>query len=118
NQILRPGGVIAYNVTGTLNGWGREITRALLRTIATQFTSPYLFEAETSQNTVILAFSGSRFTLSTQGLIARAKEMVAQQKVKLPDFVRRAGRGYPAPTARDGLLLTDDYAPVDRLMRN
>lgn len=116
-RCLRPGGVIAYNVTGEVEGWGSAITRALLKTITTEFTSPYLFQAESSRNTVILAFKGATHKLSQSDVVRRAQELVKQGKVKLPEFVRRASRMVPVPNVNDAVLLTDDYAPVDRLMR-
>lgn len=116
-KILRPGGVIAYNVTGLIEGWGHGITQALVKTIGSQFDTPYLFQAISSSNTVILAFKDARHTEGKDALVRKAQELVKAKKVKLPNFERRAGQLVAIPDLKDAVLLTDDYSPVDKLMR-
>ncbi len=117
-EHLRPGGVIAYNVIAQTTGYGSEMTRALLKTMQTTYSTPYLFLAESSRNTVIFAFKGAKHTLDEKALVRKAEELVREGKVKLPNFARRAGRSVPVPDVSRAILLTDDNAPVDRLLRS
>lgn len=114
-QRLSPRGCLVYNCTG---GETSAITRALYKTIATSFSQQYLFSAETSLNTVLVAWNGEGPRLTRERWIERARQLVQKGFVKLPNFVRRAGQLYTEPLdTADVPLLTDDYAPVDTLMR-
>ncbi|NLC58170.1 MAG: fused MFS/spermidine synthase [Armatimonadetes bacterium] len=118
SAILKPGGMVGYNVTATVSQYKPGILQALLKTMQTEFSTPYLFEAESSWNTVILAFKGEHRPLSKEALGRRAKELVAAGTVKLPYFEHRMRRTVPVPDVKAAILLTDDHAPVERLMRD
>jgi spermidine synthase len=114
-QHLSPRGCLVYNCTG---GEMSAITRALYKTIATAFSQQYLFDTETSLNTVFVAWNGGGPRLTKEQFVERAQRLVEKGVVKLPNFVHRAGQLYTGPIdTSDVPLLTDDYAPVDTLMR-
>lgn len=114
-QRLSPQGCLVYNCTGSETS---AITRALYKTIATAFSQQYLFDTESSLNTVFVAWNGQGSRLTRERMVARARNLVQKGVVKLPNFVRRVGQLYSGPVeTADVPLLTDDYAPVDTLMR-
>jgi hypothetical protein len=57
--------------------------------------------------------------LSRAALLARGKAAVDQGTLTYPSLLARLEQleDAPAPEAIDAPLLTDDYAPVDRLLR-
>lgn len=114
---LRPGGILAYNVIAQVGHHNGGIVTALVKTMGTQFTTPYLFQAESSWNTVIVAFKGTPRKLTADDLTRRAKEMAAKGQIKIPGFEARAGNLAAVPDLKKAVLMTDDYAPVDRLLR-
>jgi len=114
-QRLSPRGCLVYNCTGSETS---AITRALYKTLATAFSQQYLFDTETSLNTVFVAWNGTGPRLTREQWVERARKLVQRGVVKLPNFVRRAGQLYTEPLeTADVPVLTDDYAPVDTLMR-
>jgi len=117
SKCLRPGGIVAYNVIAQVGHANDGIITALLRTMGAHFTTPYLFQAESSWNTVIMAFKGTPQRLTRDALIRRAQEAVRAGRIKLPGFETRAGNIVPVPDLKKAILLTDDHAPVDRLLR-
>ncbi|HIE52038.1 MAG TPA: hypothetical protein EYP85_09790 [Armatimonadetes bacterium] len=114
---LTPRGVIAYNIVERPAYGPYKFLRAMVKTMSTQFPTLYLFEAEGSYNTVIFATQEAN-RLSGEEIVSRARRLVEQKKVSLPHFVRRAGQLYSGTINTDDVpLLTDDYAPVDDLLR-
>jgi spermidine synthase len=114
---LTPNGIMIYNIAANFDNYANKMTRALHRTTASVFKSQYTWDVESSWNTMLVALKSPK-TMTKDQLVTRAKELVKDDKVKLPDFVQRASRLHTARySTSDVPLLTDNYAPVDSLMR-
>lgn len=111
-------GVLAYNIIGTADGADSAIVGALYRTMNTVFPKVYAFPSRTSRNIVLIATVSSKpatlFTLTQQ-----AEVLVRTGKVKLPGFKQRVMTFRPRPpaSASTAPVLTDDYAPIEGLLR-
>jgi spermidine synthase len=109
---LNPGGVLAINVGRTADD--RRLVDALGGTLSSVF--PHVFTIDTSvrfTNTVIYATDTST---SVAQFVARAQ---AQTNPKLAPIVADAtSSGNPQEVRPNGIVFTDDLAPVERLIDN
>lgn len=114
---LTTNGVLAYNVMGNLHGWQVELLGAIYKTLRTAFPQVYLFPCRSSQNVVFLATKSSA-RAEANGLARRADRLVREHRVSLPTFRIRLGsfRAGPPQTATRAPVLTDDFAPMERLL--
>ena len=115
---LTTNGVLAYNVMGSLQGWQADLLGATYKTLKTVFPQVYLFPCRTSLNVVFVAArTPDRTGLNL--LWQRADFLLRQRRVTLPTFRVRLNALYaePPPTASRSPLLTDDFAPVERLLQ-
>lgn len=115
---LTDNGVVAYNVIGQMSGWRADIMGSLYKTMNEVFPHVYLFPAKTSQNVVMIATkSGQKFT--SRMIRNECEELIKNGKATYPRFRARsfAFINTPPGTAHRSPLLTDDYAPVDGLLR-
>ncbi|HEU5162979.1 MAG TPA: fused MFS/spermidine synthase [Thermoanaerobaculia bacterium] len=104
--------VIIFNSPGTPES---PISQALLRTIATTF--PYQLVFASGGNTVIAA-SREEIGTTRQALAERAARLRAEGKIHLRGLEKSASKLVDTPPrAADAVLLTDDAAPVDDLLR-
>jgi spermidine synthase len=113
---LTTNGVVAYNVIGTVNDWHAGIVGAIYRTLKTVFPQVYVFQAQTSQNVVLIATrTGVKTDFFT--LRQRAALLVRTRRVTVPGFRERLEmfHALPPPSASRSPILTDDYAPVEGL---
>jgi spermidine synthase len=114
---LSPDGIMIYNIAANFDNYANKMTRALHKTAAAVFKSQYTWGVETSWNVVLVALKSPQ-TMTKEQLVARAKELVREGKVKLPEYVERVSRLHTARYRTDDVpMLTDNYAPVDSLMR-
>jgi len=114
-EHLSPNGIVVYNSTGSETN---QMTRALYKTMGVLFPQQYLFDVETSLNTVLIALR-KKVALTPEQLVQRAEELVRRKVIKRPYFVRRVKRVYTEPVETDDVpLLTDGRAPVDSLLAN
>lgn len=111
-------GVLAYNVIGTLTGRRKNLVGSLYRTIKTSFPQVYLFPAVTSHNVVMIATVAAE-RLTPSQMEQRVKGLTQTNFVTLPEFATRAKRWRRTPpaSAEDSPILTDDFAPVDGLLK-
>lgn len=108
---LSPGGMIVYNVAARPDGM---ITRALSKTMYRAI--PYQMAIPAGWNTVLVA-SHDDIRRSGETLSARAAELRAAGEIRRPGLEQRLAVG-PAEMKLVGIpILTDDYAPVDKLLR-
>jgi spermidine synthase len=113
---LNDDGVVVYNVIERPRGSDSEFLRALTRTLGEAFAEQYLFECQTSNNSVIVACRRKK-GLDQAGLLSRARDLVREGRVKRSDFLDSAASLFPGPLDVTGSpVLTDDYAPVDQLL--
>lgn len=118
---LNDDGVFAINVIGTIfGGEPNRIIDSVYKTMAEVFPQLYLFAAEDVQNVVIIA------TLNNKRMKANEIMNIARELVKKdpdgypPGFIKRSSSQFydtlPSMVSR-AIILTDDYAPTDNLLR-
>jgi spermidine synthase len=115
---LTENGVVAYNVIGNLRGWRADIVGAMYKTMKSVFPQVYVFPSSESQNLVLIGTkSAQRLTLEL--LQQRATQLISSKRVLLPSFMSRvlSFRPLAPPSAERSPVLTDEYAPVDGLLR-
>ena len=118
---LAPGGIVVSNIIGAMEGSNSTLFRALYKTYASVFPGLYAFPTAfglarnpTETRTIIL-ISTSRAGMRSDEILAGAKRLRAEGRVRLP-IDRYAQDYYNRRVATDDVpLLTDDYAPVDIL---
>ncbi len=133
---LENGGCLVYNAVGVHEGLNANVIRDLLPTLESVFQQVYVFQAQTSLNTVFVAQKidvdalkdglrdgkpwpeGAWLThpLSPAGFTELVLQMPETYRSKLPGFETRVtqfSRAYGS--RRIGTILTDDFAPVDLL---
>jgi spermidine synthase len=117
---LNPGGVIAANIIGAIEGGNSRLFRALYKTYASVFPGLYPFAMgygprNTTETRTIMLIATSRGGLRAEDIHAAAKRLRAEGRVRLP-LDRYARDFYDGKIATDDVpLLTDNYAPVDIL---
>ena len=118
NEHLSTNGVLAYNVIGQIYGLRSDLLAAMHRTLKTVFPEVSLFQATDSQNVVFVA-SKSKLKYSASLVQQRAVWLVQQKRFTLPNFTRRAGgfRADVPPHWSGSPILTDDYAPIEGLLK-
>ena len=118
---LQPGGVIAYNIIGALEGPGSKLFRSMYRTISGTWAKTAVFgidyrsskNPEALRNIIVFA-SDSLATIDT--VAQRVREKVGG-RVTVPTFEKCFGDLYAEPIpVSDVNSLTDDFAPVDTLL--
>lgn len=118
---LNPGGLLAYNVIGQLNGYRKSIIGSLFKTMEGSFTNIYMFPANTSRNVVLVADTGLQKYTRTS-LTSSARSLVERKRAPMPGYVGMFAKVYDPdsrPAAyRASPVLTDDYAPVDGLLKD
>ncbi len=118
-ERLSPGGVLMYNVIEPADEPDSAFLFALVKTMsAAGFREFTFFLCDWSGNTVVVGLTEPRH-LDRDALTARAQALVDAGRVPRPQYVDEAARVYdgevPWPHA---ITLTDDFAPVDRLLRD
>jgi spermidine synthase len=117
---LNPGGVIAANIIGAIEGSNSRLFRALYKTYAGVFPGLYPFAMgygprNTTDTRTIMLIATGRAGDRADEIQARAKKLRADGRVRLP-LDRYARDYYDGKVAVDDVpLLTDNYAPVDIL---
>lgn len=117
-QRLTTNGVLACNVIGELHRDRPNMVGAVYRTLQAVFPRVYLFPARESQNVVLLA-THSAEPYDTARVQREGAALVRAGIVRLPDFSHRlrALRTNAPPNAALCPVLTDDHAPIERLVR-
>ena len=118
---LAPGGVVASNVIGALDGPDSRLFRAIYKTFRAVFPTVYVFPVgyggfsspDILRNIIIIGTTNP--PLSPEGVQARARAFAGV--VTLEGFEEAAATLYTAPIRTDDVpMLTDDFAPVDALI--
>jgi spermidine synthase len=118
---LNPGGLVAANIIGALEGSNSRLYRALHKTYGAVFPGLYPFPAAfsparitTDTRTIVLIATG-RMGMTADEILAAARTLRSSGRVTLP-LDRYARDHYDGRVATgDVPVLTDDYAPVDIL---
>jgi hypothetical protein len=119
--VLAPGGVVASNIIGALQGPRSALFRAMYKTFAEVFPGLYPFpvalrpydDVETIRNIILVATAERG--LSREEILRRARALAP--RVTYSQFMHYAADYYELPiSVADVPVLTDDYAPVDTLV--
>ena len=118
---LRPGGLIAYNIIGALEGQGSKLFRSMYRTIAGTWPKTAIFGIDygsmmnpTAIRNIVVFASDSLPAIET--VAQRVRDKVGG-RVTLPTLEKCFGDLYVRPVdVADVNTLTDDFAPVDTLL--
>lgn len=119
---LAPGGVVASNVIGALDGPDSRLFRAIYKTFRAVFPTVYVFpvghgafsSAEMLRNIIIVG--SMEPVLDAAEVQARAARLAAGT-VRLPGFAEAAATLYHTRIRTEDVpILTDDFAPVDALI--
>jgi spermidine synthase len=118
-ERLSTNGVLAYNVIGNARGWQAEIVGAVHQTLKAVFPQVYVFPAKASLNVVLVA-TQSPARADIGRLRERAELVVQSGRDTLPGLAERARmlQSEPPPGFAECPVLTDDFAPVDNLLRS
>lgn len=129
---LKPGGVAACNIIGALQGPRSALFRSMYATLSSVFSALYVFPVgftagteDELRNIVVFAVNTSGQEALPGGLLpgpediaARAEELYNSGRVTVPGFPAIARGLYTGAIAGEGaVILTDDRAPVDYLLR-
>jgi spermidine synthase len=109
---LAPGGVFALNLAAGLT---EPFPRAIYRTVRERFDSVYVFPVRLSPNTLVVA-SPDAATLSKEALLQRGRELDRTLRFDPTLASLASWRGEVALDATKIPVLTDDFAPTDRLI--
>jgi len=115
---LTTNGVIAYNVIGTVGGFQSDIVASVYKSMNSVFPRVYLFPARESMNVVLIG-TRSNIKATRESLRIKATNLLKNKTVSFPLLLQRVDAFVPAPPAgwEQYPILTDDYAPVDGLLR-
>ncbi|MGH2406413.1 MAG: fused MFS/spermidine synthase [bacterium] len=120
---LAPGGAVASNIIGALDGPNSRLFRAIYKTVRAVFPTVYVFPVDFRQwgsptslrNIILIGTDAPR--LDPQELHRRAQALVDRRVVAIDRFIQAAQSIYLTPVKTDDVpILTDDYAPVDALI--
>lgn len=120
---LAPGGVLAMNIIGALDGPDSRLFRAIYKTISQVFRTVYVFpvdfgpigSVDSLRNIIVVATDEP--ALPVGEIERRARALVDERRVTVDRFLRAAEDLFQAPIRTDGVpVLSDDFAPVDALI--
>jgi spermidine synthase len=123
-ERLAPGGVLASNVIGALDGPRSGFFRAVYKTLGEVFPAVYVFPTDWSRydspeslrNIIVVAAQDPM--RPREAVLRAAAQARARTGVTIERLLEAAGDLYPGPVRTgDVPVLTDDYAPVDLLIQ-
>lgn len=109
---LNPDGVFMLNLAA---GLGDPFSQAMYHTVRDRFASIYLYRVHGAANVLVLATEQPM--VQPAQLLARARELDGRFRFEPKLSEIAAFRFQGEFVSRDTPLLTDEYAPVDRLIR-
>jgi spermidine synthase len=111
-------GILAYNVIGSAADKRENLVGSIYNTLKTSFPQVYLFPAEDSYNVVLVATKSSKRITKPQ-LKQKLDQRTATSQTGFPNFKERLQqfRAAPPASSKRSKILTDDFAPVDGLLR-
>jgi spermidine synthase len=118
HERLTTNGVLCYNVMVGPEGWNSDLVAAIDKTLNAVFPQVYLFPVTESQNVILVATKLST-RLNFNQLHQRATALIRQKRVRLPRFRNHIYtlRSDAPLTLRNAPVLTDDFAPLEGLIR-
>ncbi len=109
--------MLAYNIIQVLQGYNTsDMVASMYRTMKEVFPQVYVFNAQTSLNTVMVA-TLKKDALTLDALKKIAGDLVTAKRMTFPNFLDRLNnfQADPPKNYRTSPLLTDDFAPVESL---
>jgi len=118
NDHLSENGILAYNVIGSVTDTRKNIVGSIYNTLKTSFPQVYLFPAQGSFNVVMVATKSKQRVTKPQ-LRQKLDQSTAASEVTFPNFTTRLRQftAVPPASVKKSDILTDDFAPVDGLLR-
>ena len=115
---LTDDGVLAYNVIGRATADREDLVGAIYQTLRTSFPQVYVFPALSSWNVVLVATQSHQPATLAQ-LTRRADDLIESGRVTFPNLKTRLARlrASPPQSAASSRVMTDDFAPVDGLLK-
>jgi spermidine synthase len=115
---LTDDGILACNIIGSVEAGQNRILAAVSKTVKTSFMDISLFAAEGSGNVVVIA-PRSDEPLPPSEMLLRANQLVRTGRGQAMDYHAMIGNlmAVPPPGTAEALVLTDDFAPVDGLLK-
>ncbi len=110
---LNPGGAFALNLAG---GLGDPFSKSMYRTVRERFESAYYFRIPRVFNALVVA-NGNADTLSNADLLQRGRDLDRTLRFDPPLATLAAWRTEVALDTAKVTVLSDEFAPVDRLIR-
>lgn len=110
---LAPGGAFALNLAAGLSD---PFSQAMYRTVRDRFDAVYLFPVRHAFNALVVAAPDAA-PLSNADLLARGRELDRGQRFDPPLATLASWRGEVALDTAKIPILTDEFAPTDRLIR-
>jgi spermidine synthase len=122
DRKLNPNGVFVVNIIGAVTGPSGRITRSIARTLRQVFPQIYIFPTrraqnvslDTTQNVIIVATKNQKRT----DIRAITQKAASLNRDLFPNPIQDIAVSYlekPLPD-NDVPVLTDDYAPTDKLL--
>lgn len=120
---LAPGGLVASNIIGALDGPSSRLFRAIYKTFRQVFKTVYVFpvdfgqygSAESLRNIIVIGTDEP--AIPAGEITRRAQALTASRAVRVDRFLRAAADLYVVPIRTDDVpVLTDDFAPIDALI--
>ncbi len=118
NTRLTDQGILAYNVIGSATDKRENLVGSIYNTLKTSFPQVYLFPAEDSYNVVMVATKSSQ-RVTKRLLRQKLNQRTTASQSGFPNFEERLQQFRAAPPAsvKRSKIMTDDFAPVDGLIR-
>lgn len=115
---LSTNGVLCYNVIGSMQSSAADLVGGIYRTMKEIFPQIYSFPSKESKNVVLLA-TKTPGKVDFNTLNQRANSLVYHKRITLPKFRERLYDFRADPPLNHHLcsVLTDDFAPVDGLLK-
>ena len=110
---LNPGGAFALNLAG---GLGDPFSQAMYRTVRERFDSAYFFRVPRAFNALVVA-SENADTLSRDDLLQRGRDLDRTLRFDPTLATLATWRTEVALDMAKVQILSDEFAPVDRLIR-
>ncbi len=110
---LNPGGVFGLNLAAGLQD---PFSQAMYRTVRERFATAQLFLPQAAPNILAMA-TAEPMTLSPGFFLERARELDRRYRFDPPLSLLATLRGEVSLEAEKAQVLSDEFAPVDRLIR-
>jgi hypothetical protein len=123
DDVLEPGGVVAYNIISAVEGERSDLFRSLYRTAGTVWDYEWVFPVERGAQTESLKANRNIILLATDTRIEDAEllgriESGVDGRVKVDGFEEFGESLYRGLVEQgDVPVLTDSHAPTDSLIR-